>query len=89
MVIPLGAPEVADLVHHCLEPVVHFLWLFSLVEVEPTKFSLDRFPLSDLLFFVLKCYTSRTKQHNLLMIKDHRPLKHYLLWDIMIFRRRS
>jgi hypothetical protein len=23
MVIPFGAPEVAHLIHHCLEPVVH------------------------------------------------------------------
>ena len=52
MVIPLGAPEVADLVHHCLKPVVHGLWLFSFVEDEPTKFSLDRFPLGDLFHFV-------------------------------------
>jgi hypothetical protein len=52
MVIPLGAPEVADLVHHHFEPVVHFLWLFSLVEDEPTEFSLDRFPLGDLCHFV-------------------------------------
>jgi hypothetical protein len=48
MVIPLGAPEVADLVHHCLEPVVHSLWLFSFVEDEPTEFSLNRFTLGDL-----------------------------------------
>jgi hypothetical protein len=48
MVIPLGAPEVADLVHNCLEPVVHSLWLFSFVEDEPTEFSLNRFALGDL-----------------------------------------
>jgi hypothetical protein len=47
MVIPLGDPEVADLVDHCLEPVVHRLWLFSLVEDEPTEFSLDSFALGD------------------------------------------
>jgi hypothetical protein len=48
MVIPLGAPEVADLVYHCLEPVIHCLWLFSFVEDESTEFSLDHFALSDL-----------------------------------------
>jgi hypothetical protein len=48
MVIPLGAPEVANLVDHCLEPVVHCLWLFSFVEDESTEFSLDRFSLGDL-----------------------------------------
>jgi hypothetical protein len=48
MVIPFGALEVAHLVHHGLEPVVHGLWLFSFVEDESTKFSLDRFMLGDL-----------------------------------------
>src|SRR5688572_7133821 len=48
MVIPLGAPEVADLVHHCLEPAVHGLWLFSFVEDEPIEFSLDHFALGGL-----------------------------------------
>jgi hypothetical protein len=52
MVIPLGAPKVADLVHHHFEPVVHCLWLFSLVEDEPTEFSLDRFALGDFGYFV-------------------------------------
>jgi hypothetical protein len=47
MVIPFGAPEVAHLVNHCLEPVVHGLRLFSFVEDESTKFSLDRFMLGD------------------------------------------
>jgi hypothetical protein len=32
MVIPFGAPEVAHLIHQGLEPVVHSLWLLSLVE---------------------------------------------------------
>jgi hypothetical protein len=31
----------------------------------------------------------KNKATQLLMIKDLCPLKHYLLWDIMIFRRRS
>jgi hypothetical protein len=53
MGILLGAPEVADLVHHGFEPVVHCLWLFSLVEDKPTEFSLDRFALSDFGHFVL------------------------------------
>jgi hypothetical protein len=52
MVIPLGAPEVADLVHHCLESVVHCLWIFSFVEDEPTEFFLDCFPLGDLCDFI-------------------------------------
>jgi hypothetical protein len=48
MVIPIGAPEIADLVDHRLESVVHCLWLFSFVEDESTEFSLDRFALGDL-----------------------------------------
>jgi hypothetical protein len=52
MVIPLGALEVADLVHHCLEPIVHGLWLFSFVEDELTEFSLDHFALGGLGHFV-------------------------------------
>jgi hypothetical protein len=47
MVIPFGAPEVADLVDHRLEPVVHCLWLLFFVEDELTEFSLDRFTLRD------------------------------------------
>jgi hypothetical protein len=34
MVISFGAPEVAHLIHQGLEPVVHSLWLLSLVEDE-------------------------------------------------------
>jgi hypothetical protein len=37
MVIPFGAPEVAHLVDQGLEPVVHCLWLLSLVEDESTE----------------------------------------------------
>jgi hypothetical protein len=48
MVIPFGAPEVVYLIPHGLEPVVHGLRLFSFVEDESTKLSLDRFPLGDL-----------------------------------------
>jgi hypothetical protein len=48
MVIPFGAPEVARLVDHCFESVVHCLWLLSFVEDELTEFSLDRFTLGDL-----------------------------------------
>jgi hypothetical protein len=48
MVIPLGSPKVADLVDHCLELVVHYLWLLSFVEDESTEFSLDRCTLGDL-----------------------------------------
>jgi hypothetical protein len=48
MVIPFGAPEVAHLVHHGLEPVVHGLRLFPFVDHESTEFSLDRLALGDL-----------------------------------------
>jgi hypothetical protein len=48
MVIPFGAPEVAHLVHHGLEPVVHGFRLFPFFEDESTEFSLDRFALGDL-----------------------------------------
>jgi hypothetical protein len=48
MVIPFGAPEVAHLVHHCLEPIVHRLWIFSFVEDESTELPLDRLLLGDL-----------------------------------------
>jgi hypothetical protein len=48
MVILLGAPEVAHLVDHCLEPVVYCLWLLSFVEDKSTELSLDRFTLGDL-----------------------------------------
>jgi hypothetical protein len=48
MVIPLGAPEVAHLVHHSLEPVVHGLRLFSFVEDESTELPLDHLLLGDL-----------------------------------------
>jgi hypothetical protein len=48
MVIPFGAPEVAHLVNHRLEPVVHGLRLFSFVEDESTELPLDRLPLGDL-----------------------------------------
>jgi hypothetical protein len=48
MVIPFSAPEVAHLVHHCFELVVHRLWLLPFVEDESTELSLDRLALSDL-----------------------------------------
>jgi hypothetical protein len=48
IVIPFGAPEVAHLVHHCLEPIIHRLRLFSFVEDETTELPLDRLPLADL-----------------------------------------
>jgi hypothetical protein len=65
MVIPLGAPEVANLIHHSLEPVVHGLWLFSFVEDELTEFSLDCFPLGDLGYFTPLCTVLRTSQISL------------------------
>jgi hypothetical protein len=52
IVIPLGAPEVAQLVDHCFESVVHCLRLLSFVEDESTEFSLDRFMLGDFGHFV-------------------------------------
>jgi hypothetical protein len=48
MVIPFGAPEVAHLVDQGLEPVVHCLWLLSLVEDESTELPFDRIPFGDL-----------------------------------------
>jgi hypothetical protein len=48
MVIPFGAPKVAHLVHQGLEPVIHGLWLLSLVEHKSTELPLNRFPLGDL-----------------------------------------
>jgi hypothetical protein len=47
MVIPFGAPEVAHLVHHCFESVIHSLWLLSFVEDESAELSLDRLTLDD------------------------------------------
>jgi hypothetical protein len=35
------------LIHQGLEPVVHRLWLLSLVEDESTELPLDRLPLGD------------------------------------------
>jgi hypothetical protein len=48
MVNPFCAPKVAHLFHQGLEPVVHGLWLLSLVEDESTELPLDRLPLGDL-----------------------------------------
>jgi hypothetical protein len=48
MVIPFGASEVAHLIHQGFDPVVHCLWLLSLVEDESTELPLDRLPLGDL-----------------------------------------
>jgi hypothetical protein len=41
MVSPLCAPEVVNLVHQQLEPVVHLLWPLSFVDGEPPKSSFD------------------------------------------------
>jgi hypothetical protein len=65
MVILLGAPKVAHLVDHRLEPVIHRLWLFSFVEDESTEFSLDRFTLGDLGHLVPSCAVLRTSQISL------------------------
>jgi hypothetical protein len=48
VVVPLGSSEVPNLVHHCLEPIVYSLWLLSIVEHEPSLFSLDHLPFGDL-----------------------------------------
>jgi hypothetical protein len=48
MVIPFCAPEVAHLIHQGFEPVVHCLWLLSLVEDESTELPLNRLPFGDL-----------------------------------------
>jgi hypothetical protein len=48
MVIPLGVPEVAHLIDHSLELVIHRLWLLSFVEDESTEFSLNHFVFGDL-----------------------------------------
>jgi hypothetical protein len=48
MVIPFCAPEVAHLIDHRLEPIVHGLRLFPFVEDESTELSLDRFALGGL-----------------------------------------
>jgi hypothetical protein len=48
MVIPFCAPEVAHLIHQGFEPVVHGLWLLSLVEDESTELPLHRLPFGDL-----------------------------------------
>jgi hypothetical protein len=48
MVISFCASEVAHLVDQGLEPVVHCLWLLSLVEDESTELPVDRLPLGDL-----------------------------------------
>jgi hypothetical protein len=52
MVIPLGALEVADLVHHRLESVIHGLWLLSFVVDGSTEFSLYHLPLGNFGDFV-------------------------------------
>jgi hypothetical protein len=65
MVIPLGAPEVVDLVDHCLEPVIHGLWLFSFVEDESAEFSLDRLALVILVTSSPSCVVLRTSQISL------------------------
>jgi hypothetical protein len=71
MVIPLGAPEVAHLVDHCLEPVVHHLRLFSFVEDESTEFSLDHLPLVILVTSFPSCAILRTSQISLAFFNPH------------------
>jgi hypothetical protein len=47
MVIPLRALEVAHLVDHHFESIVHCLWLLSFVGDESTELSFDRLALGD------------------------------------------
>jgi hypothetical protein len=65
MVIPFGAPEVAHLVDHHLEPVVHGLRLFFFVEDKSTELSLDRVPLGVLVTLSPSCAVLRTSQISL------------------------
>jgi hypothetical protein len=62
-------------------------WLFckaivATVEVSSPEVGANVGPCSRMLYI-------KNKATQLLMIKDLRPSKHYLLWDIMIFGRRS
>jgi hypothetical protein len=62
-------------------------WLFcetivATVEVSSPEVGANVGPCSQMLYI-------KNKATQLLMVKDLRPSKHYLLWDIMIFRRRS
>jgi hypothetical protein len=54
----------------------------KVVEVSTPEVGANVGPCSQVLYI-------KNKATQLLMIKDLRPSKHYLLWDIMIFRRRS
>jgi hypothetical protein len=65
MVIPFCAPEVAYLIDHGLETVVHGLQLFSFVEDESTELSLDHLPLGALGHLVPFCAVLRTSQISL------------------------
>jgi hypothetical protein len=65
MVIPLGAPEVAHLVDQGLEPVVHGLWLLSLVENESTELPLVVSRLVILVTSSPSCAVLRTSQISL------------------------
>jgi hypothetical protein len=51
VVDPLDAPEVSDLVHHHLEPIVHLLWLFF-VDGKPSELSFNHLHFGDLVTFV-------------------------------------
>jgi hypothetical protein len=51
---PLDAPEVPKLVHHRIELIVYFLWLFSFVEGEPSELSFDHLHLGDLVTSVCR-----------------------------------
>jgi hypothetical protein len=68
MVVPFGAPEVAHLVDHHLEPVVHGLRLFPFVEDESTEFSINRFVFGDLGHLVPLCTVLRTSQISMAVI---------------------
>jgi hypothetical protein len=91
MVIPFGAPEVAHLVHQGLEPVVHSLWLLSLVEDKSTEFSLDRFALGDLghLIPFVRCFEdvpislALFNPYNLLYSSRHKEARSIVVaWEL-------
>jgi hypothetical protein len=65
MVIPFCALEVAHLTHQGLEPVVHRLWILSLVEDESTELPLDRISLGDLGHLITSCAVFSTYQISL------------------------
>jgi hypothetical protein len=56
--------------------------IVATVEVSSPEVGANVGPCSQMIYIKIKAT-------QLLMIKDLHPSKHYLLWDIMIFRRKS